>query len=77
MLKCFVHDNIVCLKGESMNMPIRASVWTLMMAIVGFLFASRGLHVVNSVTIGGVFLGAFVGLLLAVMFERRAKRKRA
>jgi membrane associated rhomboid family serine protease len=60
-----------------MKMPVRASLWTLLMAFFGFLFANRGLTVVNSATIGGAFLGAFVGLLFAIMFERRAKRNRA
>ena len=60
-----------------MNMPVRTLLWTLLMAFFGFLFVGRGLPVVNNATIGGAFLGAFVGLLLAIMFERRAKRKRA
>jgi membrane associated rhomboid family serine protease len=60
-----------------MNMPARALLWTLLMAFFGFLFVSRGSHVVSSATIGGAFLGAFFGLLLALMFERRAKRKKA
>ena len=60
-----------------MNMPVRASLWTLLLAFFGFLFVGRGVPVVNSATIGGAFVGAFFGLLLAIMFERRAKRKRA
>ena len=47
------------------------------MAFFGFLFVGRGIPAVSSATIGGAFVGAFFGLLLAIMFERRAKRKRA
>ena len=72
------NGNILCVKGVNpVNMPVRASLWTLLMAFFGFLFFGRGLPVVNNATIGGAFLGAFVGLFLAIMFERRAKRKRA
>jgi hypothetical protein len=44
-----------------------------MMAFFGFLFVSRGSHVFNSATIGGAFLGAFIGLLLALMFKRTSQ----
>jgi uncharacterized membrane protein YjjB (DUF3815 family) len=59
-----------------MNMPVRALLWTLLVAFFGFLFVGRGLPVISSATIGGTFVGAFLGLFLAIMFERRAKRKR-
>ena len=43
-----------------MNMPVRTALWTLLMAFFGFLFVGRGLPVVNSATIGGAFVGAFL-----------------
>ena len=60
-----------------MNMPVRALLWTLLVGFFGFLFVGRGLPVLSSATIGGAFVEAFLGLFLAIMFERRAKRKRA
>ena len=59
-----------------MNMKLRAILWTVTMAYFGFLWAGRGAPALNSLTIFGAIMGAIVGALLALMFARRAKRKK-
>ena len=59
-----------------MSMNVRAILWTATMAYFGFLWAGRGVPAFNSLTIAGALMGAVIGLLLALMFARRAKRKK-
>ncbi len=56
-------------------MSIRLILWTMAMAYVGFLIAGRGAVSPLSLTTSGALLGAGVGLILALMFSRRGKRK--
>jgi membrane associated rhomboid family serine protease len=56
-------------------MNLRIILWTLAMAYGGFLWAGRGAQSVNSVSITGALIGALTGLLLAIIFSRRARRK--
>jgi drug/metabolite transporter (DMT)-like permease len=57
-------------------MNLRVVLWTLVMAYVGFLWVGKGSQSLNDITISGAVLGAVVGFSLAVMFTRRAKRRR-
>jgi len=59
-----------------MNHNLRAILWIATIAYFGFLFAGRGVPSFNAVTISGGVIGAVVGFLLAIMFARRAKRKK-
>jgi len=56
-------------------MSIRLICWTTAMAYVGFLIVSRGSSSALSVSASGALMGAGVGLILALMFSRREKRK--
>jgi hypothetical protein len=56
-------------------MKLRLILWTLAMAYGGFLWAGRGAHSLNGITISGAFIGAVIGFLLAIMFSRRERRK--
>lgn len=56
-------------------MNLRVILWTLAMAYGGFLWAGRGAQSLNAVTLSGALIGAVTGLLLAIIFSRRAKRK--
>jgi membrane associated rhomboid family serine protease len=56
-------------------MSIRLILWTMAMAYVGFLIVGRGAVSPISVTTSGALMGAGVGLILALMFSRRDKRK--
>jgi membrane associated rhomboid family serine protease len=56
-------------------MNLRVILWTLAMAYGGFLWAGRGAQSLNAITLSGALIGAVTGLLLAVIFSRRAKRK--
>jgi len=56
-------------------MRIRIILWTLAMAYGGFLWAGRGTESLDSISITGALIGALTGLLLAIMFTRRARRK--
>jgi membrane associated rhomboid family serine protease len=56
-------------------MSIRLIAWTIAMACVGFLLVGRGSVEPLSVTSSGAIMGAGIGLLLALMFSRREKRK--
>jgi hypothetical protein len=57
-------------------MKARAILWTLTMAYAGFLLTGQGLRTFNSFTISEGALGALTGLLLAIMFTLRQKRRR-
>jgi hypothetical protein len=54
----------------------RILLWTFLMALVGFLIAGKGSYLPLSVTISGAVMGAGIGLLLAIVFSNREKRKR-
>ena len=56
-------------------MNLRLILWTLAMAYGGFLWAGRGAQALNGITITGALIGALTGVLLAVIFNRRARRK--
>jgi membrane associated rhomboid family serine protease len=56
-------------------MNLRVILWTLAMAYGGFLWAGRGAQSLNAITLSGALIGAVTGLLLAIIFSRRAKRK--
>jgi hypothetical protein len=53
----------------------RVILWTLGMAYVGFLWTGQGTQSFNGSTISGALLGGLLGFSLAIMFNRRAKRK--
>ena len=56
-------------------MSIRLICWTIAMAYVGFLIVGRGSASALSVSASGALLGAGIGLILALMFSRRERRK--
>jgi membrane associated rhomboid family serine protease len=56
-------------------MSIRLILWTIAMAYVGFLIVGRGSVSPLGVTTSGALMGAGVGLILALMFSSREKRK--
>jgi membrane associated rhomboid family serine protease len=60
---------------EVNSMSVRIILKTLAMAYGGFLWAGRGTQSLNSISITGALIGALTGLLLAIMFNRRARRK--
>jgi membrane associated rhomboid family serine protease len=63
--------------GEvEMSKNLRALIWASTMAYFGFLFSGRGYPSINSLTASGTLMGAVGGLLLAMMFLRRADRKK-
>jgi hypothetical protein len=57
-------------------MKVRAILWTVTMAYTGFLLTGQGLRTFNSLSITEGLLGALEGLLLAVMFTLRERRRR-
>lgn len=57
-------------------MKVRAIVWTAAMAYSGFLLTGQGLQTFNRLSITEGCLGALEGLLLAIMFTLREKRRR-
>jgi hypothetical protein len=56
-------------------MKIRAIFWTATMAYTGFLLTGQGLRTLNRLSISEGLLGALTGLLLAVMFTLRERRR--
>ena len=56
-------------------MKARAVLWTLTMAYTGFVLTGQGLRTLNSLSITEGTLGALTGLLLAIMFTLREKRR--
>jgi membrane associated rhomboid family serine protease len=54
----------------------RILLWMFVMGCVGFLAAGRGSYLPLSLTISGAVLGAGMGLLLAIVFSNREKRRR-
>jgi hypothetical protein len=57
-----------------MNMNIRLVLWTLCMAIAGFLLATSTPSI-TGVTVLGLCIGAAVGVGLGIMFTHRAQRR--
>lgn len=57
-------------------MKVRAIFWTATMAYTGFLLTGQGLRTFNRLSITEGLLGALEGLLLAVMFTLRERRRR-
>jgi hypothetical protein len=55
--------------------PVRVILWTVTMAYAGFLLTGQGLRTFNSLSITEAFLGALTGLLLAIMFTLRERRR--
>ena len=55
-------------------MNIRIVLWTLCMAVAGFLLVG-GRPSITSVTILGLITGAATGVALGIMFTHRARRK--
>jgi membrane associated rhomboid family serine protease len=58
-------------------MNIRLILWTLAMAYVGVLVVGKGSYLPLNVTASGALMGGGLGLILAIMFSRRSRRKRA
>ena len=56
-------------------MKVRAILWTATMAYTGFLLTGQGLRTFNNLSITEGLLGALTGLLLAVMFTLRERRR--
>jgi len=56
------------------TMSIRIVLWTLCMAVAGFMLVGRTASV-SSVTILGIITGAAIGMVLGIMFTHRARRK--
>ena len=56
-------------------MKARAILWTVTMAYTGFVLTGQGLRTFNSFSVTEGFLGALTGLLLAIMFTLRERRR--
>jgi hypothetical protein len=56
-------------------MKVRAILWTVTMGYTGFLLTGHGLRTFDSLSITEGFLGALTGLLLAIMFTLRERRR--
>ena len=56
-------------------MRVRAILWTVTMGYTGFLLSGHGLHTFDNLSITEGLLGALTGLLLAIMFTLREKRR--
>ncbi len=61
---------------EVTSMTIRLILWIVVIACIGFLLVDRNLDAPLGVTISGTVLGAGLGLILAIIFSRRTRRKR-
>ena len=55
--------------------PVRVILWTVAMAYTGFLLTGQGLRTFNSLSITEAFLGALTGVLLAIMYTLRERRR--
>jgi len=55
-------------------MKIRIVLWTLCMAVAGFMLAT-GTPSIPSLTLLGLFAGAATGVALVIMFTHRARRR--
>ena len=56
-------------------MKVRAVSWTVALAYTGFLLGGNGSPSFDSLSISEALLGALTGILLAIMFIIRAKRR--
>jgi membrane associated rhomboid family serine protease len=54
---------------------VRVILWTGAMAYTGFILTGQGLRPFNSLSITEAFFGALTGLLLAIMFTLRERRR--
>lgn len=54
---------------------LRVIFWTAAMAYTGFMLTNQGLQTFNRLSISEGVLGAVAGLLLAVMFILRERRR--
>lgn len=59
-----------------MAMKARALFWIVAMGYTGFLLTGQGLRTFNSLSITEASLGALTGLLLAIMFTLRERRRK-
>jgi hypothetical protein len=57
-------------------MKVRTIFWTVAMAYSGFLLTGQGLRTLNNLTVTQGLLGALEGVLLAIMFTLREKRRK-
>ena len=57
-------------------MTNRILLWTCLMAVVGFFIAGKGSYLPLGLTISGGVIGGGLGLVLAIVFSNREKRKR-
>jgi hypothetical protein len=76
--ECGTRPNILCALAEKVG-PMnrfRLILWTVAMGYSGFLIAGRGTRSFDTNTIYEALIGALLGVLLAVLFTRRARRKR-
>lgn len=55
---------------------VRVILWPLALAYTGFLLTGQGLRTFNDLSISEALLGALTGLLLAIMFTLRERRRR-
>jgi len=55
---------------------VRIIVWPLAMSYSGFILTGQGLRTFNNLSVSEALFGALTGLLLAVMFRLREKRRR-
>jgi membrane associated rhomboid family serine protease len=55
---------------------VRVILWTVAMAYIGFILTGQGLRSFSSFSITEAFLGFLAGLLLAIMFTLRERRRR-
>jgi hypothetical protein len=54
---------------------VRIILWPATMSYTGFILTGQGLRTFNRLSITEAFLGALTGLLLAIMFTLREKRR--
>jgi hypothetical protein len=65
-----------CLKGGRLMNVLRIVFWTVGLAYGGsFLFAGRSVQSLRNSSISGALIGGLLGLFIAMMLTRRAKRK--
>ena len=68
------HSCALAEKVGPMN-RFRLILWTVAMGYSGFLIAGRGTRSFDTNTIYEALIGALLGVLLAVLFTHRARRK--
>jgi hypothetical protein len=55
---------------------IRLILWPATMSYAGFILTGQGLRTFNSLSMTEALLGGLTGILLAIMFTLREKRRR-